>query len=37
MNMKINEAFASMSDDFKAKAKDCRSIEEFEAPIPMPG
>ena len=31
--MKIKEAFANMSDDFKAKAKNCKSIEEFEALI----
>ena len=31
--MKITEAFANMSDEFKAKANNCKSIEEFEALI----
>ena len=31
--MKISEAFSNMSDDFKAKAKNCKSFEEFEALI----
>lgn len=29
--MGIKEAFANMSDDFKAKAKDIKTVEEFEA------
>ena len=31
--MNIKEAFASMSDDFKKKAENCKTKEEFEALI----
>ena len=31
--MNINEAFANMSDEFKAKAAKCTSFDEFEALI----
>ena len=31
--MNIKEAFASMSDDFKKKAANCKTKEEFEALI----
>ena len=31
--MNINEAFANMSEEFKAKAAKCKSFDEFEALI----